>query len=266
MKTMLFFNRKYFSFPFGEWPLIIHAVSNVEFHRSKLIDIPSSWLVISRLLVFFVRGLAFKRFIKPRASGRNIVGQLLPTLWDVTCSVSHPVVCCYMFLRVIGSCCAKVESGQTFGPATPNILLFRDRRSVGPKNVGSVCTALPTLLGLRTRISHTWSPKSYGLYPSHDAVQVPTVLGVVASFCTPLPTRTQQQWCLHTTANTNSTTLNIVGANNVGSCCIRLHTTANTNATTLNIVGANNVESCCTRLHTTTNTNATTLNIESEER
>ena len=207
-------------------------------------------------------------------------------------SVSHPVVCCYMFLRVIGSCCAKVESGQTFGPATPNILLFRDRRIVGPKNVGSVCTALPTLLGPRTRISHTWSPKSYGLYPSHDALQVPTLLGVVASFCTPLPTRTQQQWCLHTTANTNSTTLNIVGANNVGSCCIRLHTTANTNATTLNIVGANNVgsccirlhttvntnsttlnivgannvERCCTRLHTTTNTNATTLNIESEER
>ena len=107
-------------------------------------------------------------------------------------SVSHAVVCCYMFLRVIGSCCAKVESGQTFGPATPNILLFRDRRSVGPKNVGSVCTALPTLLGPRTRISHTWSPKSYGLYPSHDAVQVPTLLGVVASFCTPLPTRTQQ--------------------------------------------------------------------------
>ena len=176
-------------------------------------------------------------------------------------SVSHPVVCCYMFLRVIGSCCAKVESGQTFGPATPNILLFRDRRSVGPKNVGSVCTALPTLLGPRTRISHTWSPKSYGLYPSHDALQVPTLLGVVASFCTPLPTRTQQQWCLHTTANTNSTTLNIVGANNVGSCCIRLHTTVNTNSTTLNIVGANNVGSCCIRLHTTANTNSTTLNI-----
>ena len=32
-------------------------------------------------------------------------------------SVSHPVACCYMFLRVVGSCCAKVESGQTFGPA-----------------------------------------------------------------------------------------------------------------------------------------------------
>ena len=34
--------------------------------------------------------------------------------------------------------------------------------------------------------------KTYGLYPSHDALRVPTLLGVVAPVCTPLPTRTQQ--------------------------------------------------------------------------
>ena len=34
--------------------------------------------------------------------------------------------------------------------------------------------------------------KTYGLYYSHNALQVPTLLGVVASVCTPLPTRTQQ--------------------------------------------------------------------------
>ena len=33
---------------------------------------------------------------------------------------------------------------------------------------------------------------SYGLYPSIDAPQVPTLLGVVASVFTPLPTETQQ--------------------------------------------------------------------------
>ena len=33
---------------------------------------------------------------------------------------------------------------------------------------------------------------SYGLYPSHDAPQVPTLLGVVASVCTTLLIRTQQ--------------------------------------------------------------------------
>ena len=31
--------------------------------------------------------------------------------------------------------------------------------------------------------------KSYGLYPSHDAQQLPTLLGIVASVCIPLPTR-----------------------------------------------------------------------------
>ena len=34
--------------------------------------------------------------------------------------------------------------------------------------------------------------KSYGLHPSHDALQVTILLGVVASVCTPLPTRNQQ--------------------------------------------------------------------------
>jgi len=34
--------------------------------------------------------------------------------------------------------------------------------------------------------------KTYGLYSSHDALQVSNLLGVVASVCTPLPTRTQQ--------------------------------------------------------------------------
>ena len=37
-----------------------------------------------------------------------------------------------------------------------------------------------------------WSLKSYGLYPSYEALQVPMLLGVVASVSTPLPTQTQQ--------------------------------------------------------------------------
>ena len=39
---------------------------------------------------------------------------------------------------------------------------------------------------------HAWFTKTCGLYPSHDALQVSTLLGVVASVCTPLPTCTQQ--------------------------------------------------------------------------
>ena len=54
--------------------------------------------------------------VKPRANGRNIVGQQLPTLFDVTCCVRL-----YILLHVVGCCCAKFETGQTFQPTTPNI-------------------------------------------------------------------------------------------------------------------------------------------------
>ena len=37
---------------------------------------------------------------------------------------------CCMLLDVAACCCAKFETGQTFQPTTPTILLFRDRRSV----------------------------------------------------------------------------------------------------------------------------------------
>ena len=39
---------------------------------------------------------------------------------------------------------------------------------------------------------YVWITKTCGLYSSHDALQVPNLLGVSASVCTPLPTRTQQ--------------------------------------------------------------------------
>ena len=71
--------------------------------------------------------------------------------------------------------------------------------------------------------NYAWFTKTYGWYPSHDGLQVPTLLGVVASVCTPLPTRSQQLPTLFR-------------RNIVGSCCIRLHTTANTHATTPNII------------------------------
>ena len=61
--------------------------------------------------------------IQPRVNERNIVGQQLPTLLDVTCCVRlhtllHIVTCCWELLR-------KAETGQTFiyvetGTTTPN--------------------------------------------------------------------------------------------------------------------------------------------------
>ena len=54
---------------------------------------------------------------KPHANGRNIVGQQLPTLLDVTCCVRLHT------LLHVGECCWELlfESGQTFEAITPNI-------------------------------------------------------------------------------------------------------------------------------------------------
>ena len=43
-----------------------------------------------------------------------------------------------------------------------------------------------------TQAHYTWFTTSYGLYPSYDALQIPTLFRAVSSICTPLPTRTQQ--------------------------------------------------------------------------
>ena len=103
-------------------------------------------------------------------------------------SVCTPAYC--MLLCVVESCCAKFETCQTFESTTANI------SSVpwSPKRSATMFDPLhssPNILGA-SYVHYIRSPKSYGFYPSHDALELPTLLGVVASVCTPLPTRTQQ--------------------------------------------------------------------------
>ena len=126
--------------------------------------------------------------LKPCANGRKVVGQQLPTLLDVTCCVRL-----HTLLHVVGCCCVllpKVWNRSNFSANNSQHFFCSVIAKAKRNNVGYVCTALPTLLGPRTLITHF--TKTYGLYPSHDAMQVPTLLGVVASVCTPLPTCTQQ--------------------------------------------------------------------------
>ena len=102
--------------------------------------------------------------------------QQLPTLLDVTCSDRL-----HTLLHVVAYCCAKFETGQTFKPTTPNI-------SFDPWSPKRGATTLDMFAQL---FQHWWGPalalymvsKSYGLYPSHDALQVPTLSRVVASAC-----------------------------------------------------------------------------------
>ena len=124
-------------------------------------------------------------WIKPTANGRIIVCQQVPSLSDVTFYVRL-----HTLLHVVGSCCAKFETGQLLIQQLLTFLLFRDRRSVA-QQCWIQSHSSSNIVGA-THAHYTWSPKSSGLYPSHDALQVPTLLGVVASVCTPLPIQAQQ--------------------------------------------------------------------------
>ena len=90
--------------------------------------------------------------IKPRANGRNIVGQQLPTLLDVTCSIRLQTL-----LHVVGCCCLllhKVWNRSNFSANNSQHFFCSMIAEALRNNVGSVCTALPTLLGPRTLITH----------------------------------------------------------------------------------------------------------------
>ena len=94
---------------------------------------------------------------------------------------------CCMFLRVVAQSLKPVKS---LSQQLPTFLLFRDRRSVAQQCWIRLHSSA-NIVGA-THAHYTWSPKSYGLYPSHDALQVPAMLGVVAPAYKPLPTRTKQ--------------------------------------------------------------------------
>ena len=105
------------------------------------------------------------------------------------------VACCCMLLRVVPQ---SLKRFKILSQQLPRFLFFCDRRSVAQQCWIRLHSS-SNIVGA-THAHYTWSPKSYGLYPSHDALQVPTVSGVV---CTPL-------------SNTVTTTPNIVGRTILG--------------------------------------------------
>ena len=94
---------------------------------------------------------------------------------------------CCMLLRVVAR---SLKPVKLFRQQLPTFLLFRDRRSVAQQCWIRLHRS-SNIVGA-THAHYAWFTKTYGLYPSHDALQVPTMLGVVASVCTLLPTRTQR--------------------------------------------------------------------------
>ena len=111
---------------------------------------------------------------------------------------------CCMLLRIAAQ---SLKPVKLFSQQLPTFLLFRDRRSVAQQCWIRLYSS-SNIIGT-THAHYAWFTKTYGWYPSHDALQVPTLLGVVASVYTPLPTCTQQLPTLFR-------------RNNVGSYCVRL--------------------------------------------
>ena len=101
---------------------------------------------------------------------------------DVTCCVRW-----HTLLRVVAR---SLKPVKLFSQQLPTFLLFLDRRSVAQQCWIRLHSS-SNIVGA-THAHYAWITKTYGLYSSHDALQVPNLLGVVASVCTPLPTRTQQ--------------------------------------------------------------------------
>ena len=101
---------------------------------------------------------------------------------------AHPVACCWMLLRVVAQ---SLKPVKLFSQQLPTFLSFCDRRSVAQQCWVRLHTGSSNIVGA-THTHYVWITKTYGLYSSHDALQVPNLLGVVASVYMPLPTRTQQ--------------------------------------------------------------------------
>ena len=84
---------------------------------------------------------------------------------------------------------ANLLANKVLSQQLPTFLLFCDRRSVAQQCWIRLQTSSNIICAGATHVDYTWTSKSYGLYPSHNALQVLTLLGVVESVCTPLTTR-----------------------------------------------------------------------------
>ena len=91
---------------------------------------------------------------------------------------------CWMLQRVVAQSLQRVK---LFSQQLLTFLLFPDRQTIAQQCWIRLHSS-SNIVGV-THTHYAWFTKTYGLYLSHDALQVPTLLGVVASVCSPFPTR-----------------------------------------------------------------------------
>ena len=78
---------------------------------------------------------------------------------------AHPVACCWMLLRVVAQ---SLKPVKLFSQQLPTFLLFRDRRSVAQQCWIRLHSS-SNIVGA-AHAHYAWFTKTYGLYPSHDAL------------------------------------------------------------------------------------------------
>ena len=94
---------------------------------------------------------------------------------------AHPVVCCWMLLRVVAQ---NLKPVKLFSQQLPTFLFFRDRRSVAQQCWICSHSSFQHCWGhVAKRANYTWS----SIYPPHDALQVPKFGSCF--ICTPLHTQ-----------------------------------------------------------------------------
>ena len=84
---------------------------------------------------------------------------------------AHPVAYCWMLLRVVAQ---SLKPVKFFSQQLPTFLFFRDRQSEAQQWWIRLHSS-SNIVGA-THAHYAWFTKTYGLYPSHDALRVPTPL------------------------------------------------------------------------------------------
>ena len=112
------------------------------------------------------------------------------------CWMLHLASVCTPYCMLLDVVAQSLKLVKLFSQQLLTFLLFCDRRSVAQQcwiRLHSSSNIVGATHANYAWITKTRAPaKTYELYSSHDALQVPNVLEIVASVYTPLPTRTQQ--------------------------------------------------------------------------
>ena len=133
--------------------------------------------------------------IRLRANGRNIVVHQLPTLLDVTCCVRL-----HTLLHVVGCCCVllrKVWNRSNFSADNSQHFFCSVIAEAYRNTVGSICTALPTLFGPPTLITHGLQRRMGCILPTMQCRSQHCWRNNVGSYCVRLHAALGLQWREH---------------------------------------------------------------------